>query len=47
MSKNLPTENGKKKAIRIGAAAMCVVMAIGIVAMAATLIISAIIKAIG
>ena len=47
MSKNLPEENGKRKAIRIGAAVMCVVMAIGVVAMAATLIISAILKTVG
>jgi len=47
MSKNLPKENGKKKAIRIGAAVMCIVMAIGVVAMAATLIISAIMNAVG
>lgn len=45
MSKNLPKETGKKRAVRLGAAAMCVVMAIGVVAVAVTVIISAIINA--
>lgn len=45
MSKNLPQETKSKKAIRIGAAVLCAVMALGIVYLAGSLIIDAIITA--
>lgn len=44
MSKNSPQETNNRRAVRIGAAVLCIIMAIGVVALAASLIVQAIVS---